>query len=59
MSRRNRTRILTIDDRRLIVRLVKNEGIPQKKCDEMFSVSQARISQIVNDYYGEMPDGQE
>lgn len=59
MSRKNRTRILTIDDRRLIVRLVKNEGIPQKKCAEMFSVSQARISQIVNDYYGEMPDGQE
>ena len=59
MSRKNRTRILTIDDRRLIVRLVKNEGIPQKKCAEMFNVSQARISQIVNDYYGEMPNGQE
>ena len=59
MSRKNRTRILTIDDRRLIVRLVKRDSIPQKKCAEMFGVSQARISQIVNDYYGEMPDGQE
>jgi len=54
--RKTRTRKLSVEDRLLIVTLVKEQGLTQKRCAEMFSVSQARVSQIITNYYGEFAD---
>tara|TARA_R110000824_G_scaffold16434_5_gene68116 strand:+ start:1083 stop:1256 length:174 start_codon:yes stop_codon:yes gene_type:complete len=50
--RKNRVRKLTMEDRD-IIRLLAATGTPGKRLAELFEVSPARISQIVNDYYGE------
>tara|TARA_R100001443_G_scaffold11264_1_gene20874 strand:- start:445 stop:618 length:174 start_codon:yes stop_codon:yes gene_type:complete len=53
--RKNRVRKLTLEDRD-IIRLLAAKGTPGKRLAELFEVSPARISQIVNDYYGEEPN---
>tara|TARA_R110001592_G_scaffold143089_1_gene365677 strand:- start:1957 stop:2130 length:174 start_codon:yes stop_codon:yes gene_type:complete len=54
-ERKTRTRKLTMQDRESIVALHQT-GMTGKRLSEIFSVSPARISQIVNNYYGEMSD---
>jgi len=54
-ERKTRTRKLTMEDRESIVQLYKT-GMTGKRISEIFSVSPARISQIVNNYYGEMSE---
>ena len=53
--RKNRVRKLTLEDRQ-IIRQLSATGTPGKRLAELFDVSPARISQIVNDYYGEDPN---
>ena len=52
-ERKTRTRKLTMQDRESIVALHQT-GMTGKRLSEIFSVSPARISQIVTNYYGEM-----
>lgn len=55
MNRKNRTRKLTVEARKIIIRL-HGEGWSGRELSEAFGVSRPRISQIINDYYGEIPD---
>ena len=52
IERKNRVRKLTLEDRD-IIRMLALTGTSGKRIAELFEVSPARISQIVNDYYGE------
>jgi len=54
-ERKNRVRKLTLNDREIICMCYMN-GVSGKQLAEMFQVSPARISQIVNNYYMEMPE---
>lgn len=56
MSRKNRVRKLTVDERLLIVRLCRDGEMTQKRIAELFGISQARVSQLRRNYYGELPD---
>jgi len=53
--RQNRVRKLTLQDREAI-RILRGNGISGKEVAQMFNVSQARVSQIVTDYYRENPE---
>lgn len=53
--RQNRTRKLSLEDREAI-RILRSNGVTGKEVASIFGVSQARISQIVTDYYRENPN---
>lgn len=53
MTRKNRTRKLTVEQRIEIRRLYSLDCFTMVKLADMFDISQPRVSQIVNDVYGE------
>ena len=53
ITRKNRTRKLTVEQRIEIITLYKLGNITMCELGILYAVSQPRISQIVNDVYGE------
>ena len=53
MPVKRRNRILSLKDRRAIIQLYERGGWTMQQLADLFSVSQPRISQLVNDTYGE------
>ena len=57
MSEAPRRRVRKLDMKaRTAIRDLKNKGWSGKDIAALFGVSQARVSQICTDYYGEMSD---
>lgn len=54
MKRKNRVRKLTLKQRTLICNLYESGDWTMKELSEQFKVSIPRVSQIVNNYYGEL-----
>ena len=54
LKRKSRVRKLTLKQRNLICELFKSGEWTMKELSEQFDVSITRISQIVNNYYGEL-----
>lgn len=59
MKRKSRVRKLTMKQRNLIYDLYKSGEWTMKELSEQFKVSIPRVSQIVNNYYGEMVQNEE
>jgi len=53
VTRKNRTRKLTIEQRILIRKLYRETEITMVDLGLKFGISQPRVSQIINDVYGE------
>ncbi len=53
MTRKNRTRKLTVKQRLELIRLYRTGDITMVKLGLKYGISQPRVSQIVNDVYGE------
>jgi DNA-binding MarR family transcriptional regulator len=53
MTRKNRTRKLTVEQRILIRKLYRETEITMVDLGSRFGISQPRVSQIINDVYGE------
>lgn len=53
MTRKNRTRKLTFEQRILIRKLYRTTEITMVDLGLQFGISQPRVSQIINDVYGE------
>ncbi len=54
MKRKSRVRKLTLKQRNLICELYKSGDWTMKELSKQFDVSIPRVSQIVNNYYGEL-----
>tara|TARA_Y100001973_G_C5207316_1_gene342521 strand:- start:6548 stop:6733 length:186 start_codon:yes stop_codon:yes gene_type:complete len=54
LKRKSRVRKLTLKQRNLICELYKSGDWTMKELSKQFDVSIPRVSQIVNNYYGEL-----
>jgi DNA-binding MarR family transcriptional regulator len=59
LKRKSRVRKLTLKQRNLICELYKSGDWTMKELSEQFDVSIPRVSQIVNNYYGELVQNEE